>query len=353
MGAKSIIKVRSKISRNMEGGKCKQQIKATLNLGGDNMKKSISKQLAVLLFFVMIFTLVGCSDSTTKTTADETEADTSEEENEPTNKLGNNIYNILNGEDSSAAFQGDYIYVIHHNNIYKCKSGDEANDHIQLTNNESEAKLLIHNIQVLGDWVYFIEHDSLCRVSIDGEGEIEQLSPNIDKYTRYFVTKDKIFLTKTEWQDKEHSTSYVAYKPMDQLDKYVKLHEGNLNGLDAKGRIHFWIYNESSGESKYYSMDKNGENIKKEKRELTIPLEVDDYMITIEKNPDKENYRYCNCLFATKKGTSNKKQVNTDNASSAWRGDDGYIYYTIFVDNYSLYRVKPDGTNWQQVNSWF
>ena len=48
-------------------------------------------------------------------------------------------------------------------------------------------------------------------------------------------------------------------------------------------------------------MDQEGENVKQENSEFTVPVEVAGYTITINDNPDKENHEYDNCLFATKK----------------------------------------------------
>lgn len=319
------------------------------------MKTLLKKGLAVILITELFFGCAGCSSEDSITSSDENSTSNSDSEKEVTNELGNNLYNICNGSDF--AIQGDYIYIVHDKNIYKCKSGDEANDQVQLTYNSTDNG--IYNPQVLGKWVYYIYDEMLCRISTDG-GEVEELSYDWSYrglyhpyLLHYAVTKDKIFFTKTEYKDTNTSTDYVVYKPMDALDKYAKLQEGKFEGIDSDGRIHYSKYDKNTDETFYYSMDQEGENVKQENSEFTVPVEVAGYTITIDDNPDKENHKYDDCLFATKKGTSDKMQVNTDDASTAWPGDDGYIYYDLHFYSGDLYRVKPDGSKWQNTSSWF
>lgn len=233
----------------------------------------------------MIFTLVGCSNSTTKITVDETEADTSEEENEPTNKLGTNLYNIAKG--SPIAVQGDWVYRADGFNIYKSKIGKEEDTELSLTDymartedNSLNHDVRIKNVKVLGEYAYFINEGdhSRNRVKIDTSSEVERICGYV--YEKIFIIAEgHMYFTLTIKKDQNTSTQYVVDVELDDIEHYLKMIEGIITGLDDKGRIHFIKYDNSSKKYLNYSIGKKSREVKKESKEFIVPLEMDGIFI--------------------------------------------------------------------------
>jgi len=203
---------------------------------GNAMKKTFY----IIFMLVLTMTLVSCTKLDIVETKIITPVDA--KDLRPILSFGNQKNQIFNRETEEMIIDKEWVYF----RYYKegTPHGSEEMSIVKFPLHDSDKQETIYEsrwimqISVLGDWVYFLEHNMdiegfyLCKIKKDGSNKTELIS-NVDYY---ILTEDEIY-----WQDDNELK--IQAMGLDGRNKRDIMGSGHgLAGIDEHGWLYFQKY---------------------------------------------------------------------------------------------------------------
>jgi putative cell wall-binding protein len=253
----------------------------------------------------------------------------------PQSILTNNVYGNTSGNINNFALvakQGDWIYY-NSNTLHKINA--DGTGKIELS------KDIPIFINVVGEWVYYIEASSgtnkMYKVKIDGTSR-NKLSDDVSMYM--LVVQDYIYYMNA-------SDNRKLYKMRTDGTSKTKVSNELALNIVTSGDWIYYITIVDSGDSEVHRVKKDGTGLTKLYAASNIDfLNVSGeylYFEATDLNEESGN------IVRIKKDGTNYSTISDDiaeyiNVSGDW------VYYSNLSDNNKLYKIKIDGTGKTKIN---
>lgn len=236
-------------------------------------------------------------------------------EQKPTNKYGNS-YGNLNNNYGIATMQDDWIYYATSSGIYKINVDGTGNAQLY----EGEA---IH-LNAYDEWLYFRKTGTseFYRMKTDGTG-LELYLPKarylycVNGYI-YYVDYDSEYLCRMR-PDKSEHTVIIEQK----IDLYINITEDSI----------YWGDNRNVNVANLDGTDIRTYN-KAHSQGMLI----------------YEGYKYTSGSLTKSDINGENKVKLVESGAMCINISDGWIYFSNTQDNYSVYKIKTDGTSLTKLN---
>lgn len=253
----------------------------------------------------------------------------------PQSVLTNNVYGNTSGNICNFAFvakQGDWIYY-NNNTLYKIKTDGTGKTEL--------SKDIPIFINVVGEWVYYIEASSgenkMYKVKIDGTSRTK-LSDDMSLYM--VVAQDWIYYMNASDEDK-------LYKMRDDGTSKTKVVNEAAYDISTSGDWIYYVTFVDSGDSEVHKVKKDGTGLTMLYAGANIAsLNVSgEYLYFETSDLDGES----GDIVKIKNDGTNQTTI-CDDTSEFINVSGDWVYYSNVSDSYKLYKIKIDGTNKTKIN---
>ena len=255
----------------------------------------------------------------------------------PQSVLTNNVYGNTSGNISNFAFvakQGDWIYY-NNNTLYKIKTDGTGKNEV--------CKDMPIFINVVGEWVYYIEASSdtnkMYKVKTDGTSRTK-LSDDASMYM--VVAQDWIY-----YMNASDEGEGKLYKMRTDGTSKTKVANEVAFNINISGDWVYYVTIVDSGDFEVHKVKKDGTGLTMLAGATSIAyLNVSgEYLYFETSNLDGEN----GDIVKIKNDGTNNSTICDDtaeyiNVSGEW------IYYSNASDDYKLYKIKTVGTGKTKIN---
>lgn len=253
----------------------------------------------------------------------------------PQSVLTNNVYGNTQGNISNFGFvaqQGDWIYY-NNNTLYKIKTDGTGKTEV--------SKDVPTFINVVGDWIYYIESlsgtNKMYKVKSDGT-ERTKLSDDISLYM--VVAWDWIYYMNASDQGK-------LYKMKTDGTSKTKLNNEITLDINVSGGWVYYITQVGSGASEVHKVRTDGTGLTMIYGASNMAfLNVSGDYLYFETN-DADGKK--GDLIKVKNDGTNYSTINYDNTAYINVSGD-WIYFSNLSDGNKLYKMKIDGTGTIKIN---
>ena len=253
----------------------------------------------------------------------------------PQSVLTNNVYGNTSGNISNFAFvakQGDWIYY-NNNTLYKIKTDGTGKTEV--------SKDMPIFINVVGEWVYYIEASSdtnkMYKVKTDGTSRTK-LSDDASMYM--VVAQDWIYYMNASDEGK-------LYKMRTDGTSKTRVANEIAFDINTSGDWVYYVTIVDSGDSEVHKVKKDGTGLTMLCGATSIAfLNVSgEYLYFETSDLEGEN----GDIVKIKNDGTNKSTICDDTAEYINVSGD-WIYYSNVSDDYKLYKIKTDGTGKTKIN---
>ncbi|WP_066172551.1 DUF5050 domain-containing protein [Bacillus marinisedimentorum] len=275
--------------------------------------------------------------------------------------VGNSVGNIING--GVVAQDGDWIYSINYDSIYKVKT--DGTNKTKITSdlaeyiNVTDGWIYYSNISdgrttykiktdgtnktklsgtsgsymnVIGDWIYYINY----REGNKGIFKVKTDGTNLSKikegyFTELNVVNDWMYFVDTTGVDNR------LYKMKTDGSSLTEIYNGHFTDINVVGDMIYYI--DQFENSSIFKMKTNGSNRTKITNVTSNRLNVSGEWIYFRNGDDH------NKIYKIRTNGTGKAKVNNDIWSREINIVGDWIYYKVSVsEGDHLYRIKTDGT---------
>ena len=246
------------------------------------------------------------------------------------NTLGNTAGNLTNG--GYAAVQGEWAY---YSFPYDSLSGlfrmkPDGTDKQKLSNDKA------YSINVVGDWIYYINADDnqIYAIGTDGDGKRSVCQ---DRTYNFSVVGDDIYYTNANYHYSEYVGLPVYTIRTDGTDQKELCSDKVISMNVSSDRIY---YINTDDDGKIYSIDFDGDN----RRRLSHSF-IGWHIAVLG---DRIFYSGSNGYMYSISTDGGSEQMVCSDIVSFINGDGEFVYYST---RDGLFRIKPDGTEKHQLSS--